>query len=290
MCLDQSRGVYVCMKEWANRWSSHSPCCCAVCVPQLCRSAIDVEVSGSTGIISFLRGNKLFVANVGDSRAVLGRVNDKGQIRAVDLSHDQKPDRCVCVVAPLPFAPRLPSPPVPHHVGLIDCGGCDVALHSPDEKARIIAHGGRVFEWGVPRVWLRDVDMPGLAMARSFGDMAAETVGVFAEPELSKVTLTSDHRFVIWASDGTSRVFNALCAVACFLPACSDQVRLHHALCFVFCFCFCVLGFHRSVGVYFFPGSVLHCEQVLVAGPSQGVRCACGGVGEAMEPGRGRSG
>lgn len=102
--------------------------------------------------------------------------------------------------------------------------------HRPDEKARIIAHGGRVFEWGVPRVWLRDVDMPvsrstpgtaplpclvppmrhtlellvqqGLAMARSFGDMAAETVGVFAEPELSKVTLTSNHRFVIWASDG----------------------------------------------------------------------------------------
>lgn len=132
---------------------------------ELCESIIDVEVSGSTGIISFLRGNKLFVANVGDSRAVLGRVNDNGLIRAVDLSHDQKPDR-------------------------------------PDEKARIIAHGGRVFEWGVPRVWLRDVDMPGLAMARSFGDMAAETVGVFAEPELSKVTLTSNHRFVIWASDG----------------------------------------------------------------------------------------
>lgn len=132
---------------------------------ELSNSHIDVEVSGSTGIISFLRGNKLFVANVGDSRAVLGRVNDNGMIRAVDLSHDQKPDR-------------------------------------PDEKARIVAHGGRVFEWGVPRVWLRDVDMPGLAMARSFGDAAAETVGVFAEPELSKVTLTSNHRFVIWASDG----------------------------------------------------------------------------------------
>lgn len=132
---------------------------------ELSASEWDVKVSGSTGIISFLRGNKLFVANVGDSRAVLGRMNDKGRIRAVDLSHDHKPDR-------------------------------------PDEKARIIAQGGRVFEWGVPRVWLRDADMPGLAMARSFGDEAAESVGVFAEPELSKVTLTHNHRFVIWASDG----------------------------------------------------------------------------------------
>ena len=75
-------------------------CACA----QLCESIIDVEVSGSTGIISFLRGNKLFVANVGDSRAVLGRVTDNGLIRAVDLSHDQKPDRCVASL----LLPRSP--------------------------------------------------------------------------------------------------------------------------------------------------------------------------------------
>lgn len=93
-----------------------------------------------------------------------------------------------------------------------------------------------MFEWGVPRVWLKDVDMPvrpvaqtlwssacptntlthtcarvgtsspsqGLAMARSFGDIAAESVGVFAEPELSKVTLNHTHPFLIWASDGMS--------------------------------------------------------------------------------------
>lgn len=50
-------------------------------------------VSGSTCIASILRGNKLYVANIGDSRAVLGRMNDKGQIRALELSNDQKPDR-----------------------------------------------------------------------------------------------------------------------------------------------------------------------------------------------------
>ena len=42
----------------------------------------------------------------------------------------------------------------------------------------------------------------GLAMARSFGDSAAESVGVFAEPELTEVELTSNDKFFIWASDG----------------------------------------------------------------------------------------
>ncbi len=67
---------------------------------------------------------------------------------------------------------------------------------------RILSYGGRVFEWGVPRVWMKDVDMPGLAMSRSLGDIAAETVGVFAEPELSEVVLGKNDKFIVWASDG----------------------------------------------------------------------------------------
>jgi serine/threonine protein phosphatase PrpC len=126
----------------------------------------EVFVSGSTAITSFLRGNKLFIANVGDSRAVLARTTSgTGAIRAIDLSSDHKPDR-------------------------------------PDEQARILSTGGRVFEWGVPRVWLRDSDVPGLAMSRSFGDSAAESVGVFAQPELAEVVLGKRDRFILWASDG----------------------------------------------------------------------------------------
>jgi len=132
---------------------------------RLATSNIDVYVSGSTGIMGVVKKNNLFVANVGDSRAVLGRVSVNGKLEAVDLSEDQKPDR-------------------------------------PDEHARIIRYGGRVFEWGVPRVWQRDVDMPGLAMARSFGDLAAEAVGVFAEPEITCTTLTKNDKFLIFATDG----------------------------------------------------------------------------------------
>lgn len=51
----------------------------------------------------------------------------------------------------------------------------------PDEYERIISRGGRVETYldenlnpvGPYRVWLQDENIPGLAMARSFGDVIA---------------------------------------------------------------------------------------------------------------------
>lgn len=56
---------------------------------ELHMSSIDVYVSGTTAITSLLRDNHLYVANVGDSRAVLGRASAQGGIKALDLSNDQ---------------------------------------------------------------------------------------------------------------------------------------------------------------------------------------------------------
>lgn len=86
-------------------------------------------------------------------------------MRALDLSNDQKPDRPdekersewgrqgQQGEGPARTHPSLPAP----------LPACALA---------VLGCGGRVFEWGVPRVWLRNEDMPGLAMARSFGDQA----------------------------------------------------------------------------------------------------------------------
>jgi serine/threonine protein phosphatase PrpC len=137
---------------------------CANTSSALANSSIDVYVSGTTCISSIICGRKMWTMNVGDSRAVMGK-SINGRVKAVDLSTDQKPDR-------------------------------------KDEEVRILKKGGRVFEWGVPRVWLKDVDMPGLAMSRSFGDLAAESVGVHAIPEIKETFLGLGCKFLIFASDG----------------------------------------------------------------------------------------
>ncbi|CAI5722175.1 unnamed protein product [Peronospora destructor] len=79
----------------------------------------------------------------------------------------------------------------------------------PDEKAQIVASGGRVFaaEYGdgidgPPRVWLGHMDVPGLAMSRSLGDAVAHTAGVLSEPEITSRWLDKSDRCLIVVTDG----------------------------------------------------------------------------------------
>jgi len=77
---------------------------CVATNQRLSTSDVDVYVSGSTGIFAYIKGNRVYVANVGDSRAVLARADTttsssstpggaRPRLRALDLSNDQKPDR-----------------------------------------------------------------------------------------------------------------------------------------------------------------------------------------------------
>ena len=85
--------------------------------------------------------------------------------------------------------------------------------HKPDlkdESQRIKKRGGRIEPYrdendefmGPARVWLRDEEIPGLAMSRSFGDEIAASVGIIAQPEITEWKLTPEDKFVILASDG----------------------------------------------------------------------------------------
>jgi serine/threonine protein phosphatase PrpC len=144
---------------------------------------IDSRFSGTTGIIVLLHGRELFCANVGDSRAVLGRrltgrgaSDDAAATRskqaryyAVALSVDHKPDR-------------------------------------PDERKRIQNLGGHVESWhgniGPARVWLPTTRVPGLAMSRSFGDQVVENIGVIADPEIYHLEVCPADAFIVLGSDG----------------------------------------------------------------------------------------
>ena len=139
----------------------------------LCQNdLIDTQFSGSTCVTIILTKNQIISGNVGDSRAVMGRYIN-GEWINIDLTKDQKPD-------------------------------------NPDERERIIKRGGRVEsykdengnDFGPKRVWLKNADIPGLAMARSFGDEVAASVGTISEPEIEYFDITENDKFIIIASDG----------------------------------------------------------------------------------------
>jgi len=138
----------------------------------LAQTTINIHFSGTTAVFGVFVDKKLYVANIGDSRCVLCTKTADGY-RAVAMSVDQKPE-------------------------------------NPEEKARILAAGGRVETLpGAPgddngpyRVWLRDVDVPGLAMSRSIGDQVSHSVGVISDPVIQVRTIEDSDLFVIWASDG----------------------------------------------------------------------------------------
>ncbi|OVA02600.1 Protein phosphatase 2C (PP2C)-like domain [Macleaya cordata] len=130
---------------------------------------IDCFNSGTTALSIVRQGEFLFIANVGDSRAVLATVSDDGSLAPVQLTID--------------FKPSLPQ-----------------------ETERIRQCRGRVFclhdEPGVHRVWLPDVEAPGLAMSRAFGDYCVKNYGVISVPEVTQRNITSKDQFVVLATDG----------------------------------------------------------------------------------------
>ncbi|KAL8438419.1 hypothetical protein ACSSS7_000162 [Eimeria intestinalis] len=140
-------------------------------------SSLNVECNGTTCVSCVVQGSVLYTANLGDSRAILGREGaPQGEgapcWQAVELTRDHKPEL-------------------------------------EDERKRILAAGGRIAalqEDGQPcgplRVWLQSEDLPGLAMSRSLGDTLACRAGVISEPEVTVLNLSPADRFLLLATDG----------------------------------------------------------------------------------------
>lgn len=137
------------------------------------------ELSGTTAVAAYQHRNRLVVANLGDSRAVLGRCDTARQsCSAVDLSSDQKPSR-------------------------------------PDERQRVLAAGGKVDQMAIPIIqrggvrWIRagpervmdKQGMGGLAMSRSLGDLRLHPA-VSSVPEVIERRLDSRDKCLVLATDG----------------------------------------------------------------------------------------
>lgn len=135
---------------------------------------LNLENSGSTCITVFLPRdniNKIIVANVGDSRAII--VKDSIDNKYEQLSRDHKPSE-------------------------------------KDEADRILEHGGEIEqiqnekgEWEGPlRIFMKGEEGPGLAMSRSFGDVMGSLLGVIPDPEVTEYILKKEDKAIIIASDG----------------------------------------------------------------------------------------
>ncbi|CAX64112.1 hypothetical protein PFHG_05055 [Plasmodium falciparum HB3] len=132
----------------------------------------DSTMSGTTAtiIVHLFKEKKLYVAYVGDSRAVLGkRKNGSKQLSAVELTKDHKPN----------------------------CAA---------EKKRILSSGGQVMklEGDIPyRVFIKNKFYPGLAMSRAIGDTIGHQIGIIAEPDFIEVNINEDEDIlVLICSDG----------------------------------------------------------------------------------------
>mmetsp|Transcript_24344 Transcript_24344/g.68361 ORF Transcript_24344/g.68361 Transcript_24344/m.68361 type:complete len:469 (-) Transcript_24344:69-1475(-) len=153
----------------------------------------DAQQSGTTAVAAYQHRDRLFVANVGDSRAVLGRCDTAQEggatgsrrgtpttaLRAIELSSDQKPGRA-------------------------------------DERRRILDRGGvvkqsaypvrqgigapRLVPMGPERVW-DSTGRCGLCVSRSLGDLGMRPF-VTAAPEVSERQLGPQDRLLVLGSDG----------------------------------------------------------------------------------------
>ena len=97
--------------------------------------------SGSTVCTVLFDENKIYMGNAGDTRAIMVSYSQEKGSKLTQLTRDHKPS-------------------------------------DPLEMQRVVAAGGRVHPikgpkgelLGPSRVWLGEIDSPGLAMSRSLGD------------------------------------------------------------------------------------------------------------------------
>ena len=151
---------------------------------------IDSDLSGSTCISTIYTPQKLIIANLGDSRCILGKCIEKENFVEKDEIVGENIKKNLKWVAENLSRDHKPT--------------------IQEEAERILKVGGRIRPMkdddgefiGPLRVYMKDKDMPGLAMTRSFGDYFGSTAGVISEPEVTEYFFKPEDKFIVLASDG----------------------------------------------------------------------------------------
>lgn len=151
-----------------------------------------------------LREDRLDIASVGDSRAVLGSIRSLENppafprpLRGEAKTHIESIQRKRVITLEFPLYPIQLTK--------------DQKPEDPEELVRIFKAGGRVQQIideqgrkiGPYRVWKPNTNGPGIAMSRSIGDTQGSDLGVISEPIITEYLLNWDtDLFMVIASDG----------------------------------------------------------------------------------------
>eukprot|EP00591_Stephanopyxis_turris_P003626 CAMPEP_0195522804 /NCGR_PEP_ID=MMETSP0794_2-20130614/21338_1 /TAXON_ID=515487 /ORGANISM="Stephanopyxis turris, Strain CCMP 815" /LENGTH=350 /DNA_ID=CAMNT_0040652649 /DNA_START=283 /DNA_END=1335 /DNA_ORIENTATION=+ len=156
---------------------------------------VNDRLSGTTAISAFFNEGMMTVCNVGDSRAIMGKLKDEEtaseKLQASALSIDQTPYRR------------------DERERVKKAGARVLSLDQIDGKKTILENwdslnlGEVVDQAGdPPRLWKQTEDYPGTGFTRSIGDQVADEIGAFAFPEIMTVKLDPSCKIVVLASDG----------------------------------------------------------------------------------------
>ena len=134
---------------------------------------IDSSLSGSTCTSVIISPEKIICANLGNSLAILARY-ENGRYNVLNLSREHK-------------------------------------LTEYDEMKRVLNKGGIIKQSydikakeyiGPQKVFLKNSEIPGLSISRSFGDSIAHNIGVISEPEIFRFNYNGNEKFIVIATEG----------------------------------------------------------------------------------------
>lgn len=146
-------------------------------------------MSGTTVVVILMYRNIIICANAGDSRAVMFTGSNDG-LKPVPLSRDHKPDDSDEAARIRACNGRVEQSKIMPGMQLLGINGKPVNNLS-----------GQYY--GPKRVWLKNKQVPGLAMTRSLGDFVAKSVGVTSEPEIKVFpNISENDKAIVIASDG----------------------------------------------------------------------------------------
>mmetsp|Transcript_73763 Transcript_73763/g.149187 ORF Transcript_73763/g.149187 Transcript_73763/m.149187 type:complete len:339 (-) Transcript_73763:129-1145(-) len=151
---------------------------------ELEEGSLDCSLSGTTATMAFVKKSVLYIANVGDSTAILAK---KTSGKAYGWEQITRLHR----------------------------------LSDEDERQRVEDAGGQVkrLDGDLPqRLFLKDKLYPGLINSRSLGDTIGASCGVICEADVKRIEFRGKDQFMLLCSDGVWEFFEMQEAVDLVAP------------------------------------------------------------------------